>query len=354
VLLVRSKIIITSILLTSLFGCQVLDQRAEKPARVNDLSLQSKTKQNRQVNLAISLLEEGNKSKARQLISEVLAANPKQKTAVILSQQLELSASKFFKTKRFTTYQVKPGDSLGKIAHKWLGNSLYFVSLAELNKIRKPALLQPGSKIRIPLTKVSQQLVKEKSRSFANLRLLDQYYTNKKFTKGLEKSNTLFIIKKHHDRLLKRQQQLLEGLAVTAVSISDTEKMLDKAKKLKVSARSTTQKNQFQKFINTHQKTLFLEQATLLFDDKSYIDSAKKLIQVKKLDRNIKKQTKIFRMEKLIVNKLHEQAIVYYRNHLLDKALNHWQLIMQLQPKNKLSQKYIKRTEKLLDKLNKY
>ncbi len=332
----------------------MLDQRADKPARVNDLSLESKSKQKRQVNIAISLLEKGNKPKAKQLISEVLAANPKQKTALVLNQQLELSASDFFKTKRFTTYQVKSGDSLGEIAHKWLGDSLYFVSLAKLNNIKKPALLQPGSKIRIPLTEVSQKLIKEKSRSFANLRLLEQYNVNKEFTKGLKKSNSLFIIKKHYDRLLKKQSILLSGLSKSVVSISDREGMLKKAKRLKSSARNKAQENQFQNFINTHQKKLYLEQSVLLFDDKSYIQSAKKLIQVKKLDKNIKKQTKIFRMEKLIVNKLHEQAIVYYRNHSLNKALSHWQLIKKLQPKNKLAEKYINRTKKLLDKLNSY
>lgn len=352
--LVRVSRILTLLLLISLFGCQSIEKRVTEPAKVSDLSLQSKAKQNKHIKLAISLLEQGNKVKAQTLIREVLTANPNQKIALTLDQQLRLSASDFFKTKEFTTYQVKAGDSLGKIAQKWLGDSLYFVSLAKLNKIRKPALLQPGSKIKIPLTKTSQKLIKEKSRSLANLRLLDQYYLNKEFTVGLEKSNSLFIIKKHFGELLIKQQKLLDGLSKSVVSISDKEQMLKTINQLKTSARSLQQKDQFQSFINIQQKKLYLEQSILLFDDKSYIDSAKKLVLVKKLDKDIDKQTNIFRMEKLIVNKLHEQAIVYYRNHSLNKALNHWQLIKQLQPNNKLAEKYINRTKKLLDKLNKY
>ena len=49
-------------------------------------------------------------------------------------------------------YEVKPGDSLSKIAKKYYGNAMKYPVIFEANKevIKNPDLIYPGQKLRIP------------------------------------------------------------------------------------------------------------------------------------------------------------------------------------------------------------
>ena len=109
-----------------------------------------------------------------------------------------------------------------------------------------------------------------------------------------------------------------------------------------------------QSFINNHNRQLLLDEALLLFDDQSYIEAAGRLIDAKQIETKIEDGTDIFRMQKLLLNKLHEQAVLLYRNHSLQEALNRWSLILKLEPDNELAQRYSERTHKLIKKLNQY
>ncbi|HNR68919.1 MAG TPA: peptidoglycan-binding protein LysM [bacterium] len=49
-------------------------------------------------------------------------------------------------------YEVKPGDSLSKIAKKYYGNAMKYPVIFEANRevIKNPDLIYPGQKLRIP------------------------------------------------------------------------------------------------------------------------------------------------------------------------------------------------------------
>jgi|GEM_PF-3324707 len=349
----NSRIIIALFTLLLLAGCQVME-KSDRPAKVDDLSLNAISRQNDQINAAIHLLETGDKTTAEKMIREVLAHNANHPTAKLLNEQLTKPAAKVFKTTRFTQYKVKSGDTLGVIAEKWLGNSLYFVSLAKLNKIRKPDSLQPGQVIRIPVTEKSELVKKEQRRSSANIRLVKDYRLKKQYYKGLEKANKLFVVEADMEALFHEQQLILDELAKNSVSLSDRADMLKKVTSQSQSSRNEKQKGLYQRFINAQNRLLFLDEAVLLFEDQSYTEAAQRLINAKKIDQKVDKETVVFRMEKLLLNKLHEQAVVLYRNHSLEQALERWSLILQLDPDNQLAQKYTQRTNKLLKKLNQY
>ena len=334
-------------------GCQ-LAQKTSQKAGVDDLSLKSITRQNEQINAAIHLLETGDSGTATKMIDQVLSYNTDHPTAKMLKRQLTESAADIFKTKRTSRYKVKQGDTLGKIAQDWLGNSLYFVSLAKLNDINKPSALRPGKTILIPVTGKSNIVVKEKRRSTANINLLKQYRNDKRFYKGLEKSNTLFIVDSDLEQLLHEQQLILDALAERAISLRDREYMLKRVDEYSQKSRNSRQKSLYQRFIKAQNRLLFLDEAVLLFEDESYSQAAERLINAKKIDAKVDKETQVFRIEKLLLNKLHEQAVVLYRNHSLTDALDRWDLILQLDPENQLAQKYTERTNKLLKKLNQY
>lgn len=347
------KLLICTFFLLLICGCQITPQTGQK-AGVDDLSIKSIARQNEQINAAIHLLEKGDTSTAQKMINEVLLHNPKHPTAKMLKRQLNVNAAKIFKTKRTTKYKVKQGDTLGKIAQDWLGNSLYFVSLAKLNKIARPNALQPGKTIIIPVTQESDLAVKERRRSAANIKLLKQYRNDKRFYKGLDKSNTLFVVPVDLEKLFHEQQLMLDSLAERSVSLTDRATMLKRVTELSNKSRNTQQKSLYQRFINAQNRLLFLDEAVLLFEDESYSEAAERLINAKNIDAKMDKETIVFRVEKELLNKLHEQAVVLYRNHALKDALNRWSLILQLDPQNQLAQKYTERTNKLLKKLNQY
>jgi len=349
--LISFQKVLTLVMLILLSGCQVMDKSYEI---LEDLGIKSQPTLNEKINRAISLLENGKNYRAEELIDEVIFVNPDYKMAVTLKKQLQMKPSQFFKTKRFSYYKVKDGDSLAMIAKKSLNSSLHFVSLAKLNNIENPSLLQPGTKIKIPLIATSSIIVKEKNRSKANLKLIESYLAKKDYLKGLEKANTLFIVKQDNDKLLKIQQVLLAALGGSVKTVSDRKKVIAQINTLLVSGRNKSQKKLYGHFVRYHNQQLLLENSISLFADGNYLDAAKKLIKSKQINNTITKQDNYKKLEKQLVDKLHEQAIVFYRNHVLDKALSHWQLIQQIQPDSLLAKKYIQRTEKLIKKLGEY
>jgi hypothetical protein len=335
-----------------LASCQQF--QSSSPAKIADLSLRSSDKQNLQFNQIVALLEQGKSQQATPLLKELLQANPKHGNAIVLSQQLKQSPQQFFNTKRFTHYQVKANDSLGAIAQKWLNNPLHFVALARLNNIAVPAKLKPGQKIKIPLTASGLAITQQKARSKANLKLLDDYIEKHEYLTGLKKSNQLFILATDFPQLLVKQKALLKAFSLSSVSFTEQEDMINACQALQKSARSSAQKKQIGYFILGQKQKLYTEQAELLFKDNSLVETAEKLIQLKAVEKKLKLEPKKNLIEQPLVNSLHEQAIIFYRNHALEQALSYWQLISKLQADNKLAQKYIVRTEKLLKNLKQY
>ncbi|WP_444997288.1 LysM peptidoglycan-binding domain-containing protein [Aliikangiella sp. IMCC44359] len=344
------RIIIVTLSVALLSSCELLPTNKTTTSEKTS----SKSNQSALVESSISLLEQGQYSKAQTIIQRILQKNKQHSIANLLNKQLVLSPKALFNTSRETSYTVKAGDTLGGIAESWLGNSLYFVSLAKLNNIAKPLSLQPGEVIIIPVTPSSGLFKKEQKRSKANLALINQYKTQKDYYKGLEKANSLFIADKDSDALLKIQNEILNAVAMSAASLSERSAMLKKVTQLSQSSRHDAQKSVYNLFIKKQYVSLYLDESVLLFEDESYVESAEKLVQAKKLHQEYSAQSNSHRMETLLLNKLHEQAVVLYRNHELKQAMVRWNLILQIQPGNELAQKYTQRTQKLLKKLNQY
>lgn len=339
----------------SLFGCQFIKKQisTQKPD-VEDLSLDSLTNQNRQIKSAIVLLENGQTATAVEFIDEVLVANPVHKTARFLKRQLDFKKSHlndWFGTQRLTTYDIKKNDSLASLAEFWLGNPLYFVTLAKLNNIQNPLKIQPGLKIQIPVLESSELVKSERRLSSKNLTILQKALKEKQFIQGLKKADQLFFIPEDRQKQLLLQQALLETYASSAASINEREIMIKKISQMQNSLKDQQQINKYREFINQQKKELYLDQAMLLFDDKSYVEAAGKLALITELEKENQQDSLPSIIEKPLLDKLHEEAIVLYSNHQLKRALAYWRLILGVQPENSIAKKYIQRTETLLEKL---
>lgn len=98
---------------------------------------------------AAEQLNEGNEEAARDGILHALALDPNNRTGLCL--QRGLAADPMTSLGRdSTTYTVRPGDTLGSIAQRALGESCEFYLLARYNQIRVPSRLYVGQVLKIP------------------------------------------------------------------------------------------------------------------------------------------------------------------------------------------------------------
>jgi len=335
-----------------LISCQIKQPVAPDRVIVEDLGLHNINQQNKAINSAIVKLEIGQTKQAERIIAQVLNINSTHKTANLLKKQLTNSYDVIFKTKRTINYQIKSGDSLGKIAKKWLGNPLYFVSLAKLNNIENPAKIQPHGLIKIPVLNDSSLAKKEKRRSQANIALLKKYTAEKKFLKSLQRMTNIYLVKDDHGKLLQLQNDTLEQFAGSKVSVTERYKMIEQVESINKNSKQQFLKKQFNQFIRDQKRSLLLDEFVLLFEAASYEKSAKTLIEAKKTELETYSQTNYFAIEKSLINKLHEQAILLRKNQKLQEANDSWELILKIQPDNKLASKYQERTARLLERLN--
>lgn len=350
--LLATKLFLITLISCFLLACQIKKPVPQSKPVVEDLGLHNISQQDKAIALAISKLEIGQVKQAEKIIDEVLEFNNSHKTANLLKKQLTQSFEKLFKTKRTIKYQIKSGDSLGNIAKQWLGNSLYFVSLAKLNKIKNPTKIQPQSLIKIPVLSSSPLVKREKRRSNANLALLKKYVDEKRFIKSLQRMTSIYIAKSHHKKLLNLQQNTLEQMALSQVSITERYKMIEQLKSITKNSKRKFLNPNFNLFIQQQNHAVLLDEFSLLFDAGSYKSSAEKFIQAKKLDSKHDSLKKYSSKRDLLIQKLHEQAILLRKNQKLQQAVDSWALILEIQPENELALKYYERTRKLLDRLN--
>ncbi len=98
---------------------------------------------------AAEQLNEGNEDAARDDIARALMLDPGNKTGACLQRGLTADPVAALGTES-TSYTVRPGDTLGSIAQRALGESCEFYLLARYNQIRVPSKLLAGQVLKIP------------------------------------------------------------------------------------------------------------------------------------------------------------------------------------------------------------
>ncbi len=345
----RLKLVVLSLSLSLLFACQ--SKPPSDRVEVDDLNLQNVDNQNKAIKIAISQLEVGKVLDAEIIINQVLRVNPSHVTATLLKNQLNTPPKQLFKTSRTTQYKIKSGDTLGSIAKEWLGNSIYFVSLAKLNHLKNPKKLRPGKIIKIPVTKNSPLVKKEKRRSQANLRLLQKYSDNHHYVKALKRMTNIFILQSDYKKLVKLQNKILTEYSQSKVTVPERHKMILQVKQIAKNSKRAILNKSFKRFHQQQLNAVLLDEFMLLFEAKSYDKAAEKLIRAIKIKPNLEQSSDYFSTQQLLVDKLHEKAILLRKNQQLQQAVDSWELILKIQPKNDLALKYYHRTKRLLERL---
>jgi len=101
------------------------------------------------VTTAIELLEAGNEDQAAAELQRVLAADPGHRLAQSLMRQIKEDPVAMFGRESWQ-YRVPAGESLSRIAQRFMNDVHLFYGLARYNDIKVPRQLAGGQTIRIP------------------------------------------------------------------------------------------------------------------------------------------------------------------------------------------------------------
>jgi tetratricopeptide (TPR) repeat protein len=104
----------------------------------------------RTIGIAVEYLEAGQEEPAEAELKKVLQSDPNQRLALSLMRQIKEDPVSILGAQSFP-YKVQPGESLSKIAQRFINNDPYsFYALARYNKIAVPRSLGGGQIIRVP------------------------------------------------------------------------------------------------------------------------------------------------------------------------------------------------------------
>ena len=97
----------------------------------------------------VRLLQQGRMEEADRKLDRVLAQQPEDALARDLRRQLDADPREAL-GRGYTTHTVRPGETLGQLARRYLGDANQFVILARYNNIGNPSRLLAGQRLRIP------------------------------------------------------------------------------------------------------------------------------------------------------------------------------------------------------------
>ncbi|QDF96016.1 hypothetical protein CJ010_05400 [Azoarcus sp. DD4] len=106
----------------------------------------------------IERLQDGQLVAAREALVAYLKREPANATAKSLLQQIDTDPVALL-GKTHTTYTVRPGDTMGALAGRFLGDPLRFVALARYNGIDRARTLAAGQTLKVPTARMSQAQV---------------------------------------------------------------------------------------------------------------------------------------------------------------------------------------------------
>lgn len=98
---------------------------------------------------AAELLEQGQEDQGLAEVQKALVLDPHQRIASSLLKQIQTDPTTLLGRESFT-YRVQPGESLSRIAQRFLGDVHMFYALARFNDLKVPRQLQGGQTIRVP------------------------------------------------------------------------------------------------------------------------------------------------------------------------------------------------------------
>ncbi|NVJ51099.1 MAG: LysM peptidoglycan-binding domain-containing protein [Gammaproteobacteria bacterium] len=333
--LIRLCVVICSLLLT---GCQsfIGDQ---PPAPVKQAGSAAEVSQ--WINQAIVKLESGQADAAQMLLKKALAAAPNNPTAKRLLGQIEVAAKKRYGSD-FFYYQVKQGDTFGKLALRFLGHSLEFYGLAKYNNIANPQNLRAGQRIKIPQTQPSKSHA-------SNFAAVAEKLSQQQPLAALTELKSITLSKLNRANYIDYLYRTLAALdndlnADNAQSLLTALKQFPTQGDTKVRQRIniSRQKCEYTLHMSKAQQQIAKQQWDLAYQEAVAATRLPKAAHQEKYQNIVDE----------LSEELHGQAVILQRSQKLKQAVELWDQVLRINPQHEPAKIYKARAEKLLVQLN--
>lgn len=286
----------------------------EKPTSGNKAPLLS-------IRQIIQLIENGEHDRARAALQTFLAKDPKNLAARNLQKQLTIDPAKALGP-AVSTYTIQPGDTLGGLAARFLGNPMDFVILGRYNDIKRGRDLQVGQTIKIPSKKKLKALPDEPQTLKTDEPTAEAPAVSPATTKGAESSTSTAEPPASESQTVKPEEA---GSNAIVKPISPAEEA--RALAAQQAGLAAMQKNQ-------------LEEAAKEFSKALAIDPSLELAK-----------TRAAQVQQKRVQQYHEAALVAYRKQHLDEAIALWDKALALDPNYEPALGYRARAQELKRRL---
>jgi len=366
--------LLCAILLLS--GCQVWDRMrpAEEPApppRSMDVealpeepvaqALPPATMQQ-----VIEALDRGRTDQAEAALLSIIDKRPESRLALRFLEQLQSDPLELM-GEDYDVVIVQPGDSLSAIAQAEVGDAMQFFALARYNGIDAPRRMSPGIELRIPRslkqadepmptveapatevgTEVELDLPPGAGLTMAGRSLVESGRTSQAIallSAGAEAGN----LDSDGEQLLaeatvQRSEALVaEGRQGEAVALLNeiTELLSPAGRPLLDPGRRQLEAGQSLEQGIRARRAGDLDEALNLFERGLVLDPD-----------NAELQTEAANLRDLLVAQLHDQALIHYRDQELDRAIELWQRVEQLDPEFEPARVYLERAVALRERL---
>jgi tetratricopeptide (TPR) repeat protein len=327
------RVATTAFLLLMLSACGS-SFMSQEPAQVKQ-STNLRNNKPLTVSQIVSMLQKGQEQTAKFALEQLLRGQPNNKLAKKLLNQITVDPIKLYGSNSIN-YTIKSGDSLGKLAAKYIGDSMDFYGLARYNKIKDPRKIMIGKTIKIPI----------KAKKVTTSRYQTDLVAAKKLNKPLAIIKVLLSKK---SAFSKTELKLFEQEFKRYFAGSD--KAPDFAGK----------RNALKGLSSVKSKSKYKRRLINYADYLDYLIRANEQLKVNENLQAYDIYLKAFNLKQKansldtyingqLTERIHRKAIIYFRDQELERAIHLWDKILKINS-HEPSKKYRARATRLTTKL---
>ena len=309
----------------------------------------------RTLNQAIALLGKGKKEQAREKLYQVLAKDPDNANAFAFLEQIDIDPNLYFGDQYFE-YQARRGDSMTRIADRFLKDHLKFYILSRYSGIENPASLVRGQVVRIPIQYKPQVTAKVRntnsSAENADIKRAQSLLAQGLFVDAIQYLETV----KSNPGSGSRLTALLEkAYAREAERLEDSGELESAIMLYKKAAKTASDRTAYSAQIahlSDQLKAIDLQRLASLHLKSGQLDIAMKNIQdsLELMPDSDVSKSLYQRIRANLVSEYHEQALELFNEDRFEPALALWQKALALDPTHLLSKTYHERCIVVLER----
>lgn len=310
---------------------------------------------------ALDELQAGTPEKARPTLERLLVVDPGNAVGKNLLQQLSADPIETLGKESFQ-YKTQSGDTLSRIAKRFLGDPYKFYILARYNDIQVPGHLEAGQSIKVPGKRPARSAAEpgvaaQAEPDTSDLKLLEakKLYASNRFQDAINMLEASFredgASAELRDFLITVYVDYSATLA-NAGQLADAKSLINKAlAAYPDNRRLKTQADVLARQVNVEQ-TYQAGLAAIKTAAWGKAHDSFVTVLASKPDHQGAK-VKLQEIRPQVIEYYHRNATKAYRKQNMDEAISNWDKVLELDPQNSLAKSNRARAVELKERLNK-